>query len=266
MEHVILAAVVWLLAALTLTTGVGAGVVYSPMFVIFYGLDLQSAVATSIVIQLAGVGSTAVGHVFSRNVDRTLSGRLGRFGLGGALAAWAIKDRIPATAVEVVFVVSMLAIGVWLFVGTRPLRALAVAKDDSGRHRVGANKAAYEFCKPNQGYGFSALAGAATSILGVSGAEIQVTALTARCNVPTPIAIGTGTVAATVALLGASLLAVAGRAIDWPIALVAIPAAALGSWAARSVAGHLPAQTLSLLLPVLVIASALGVAAREAVL
>ncbi len=37
--------------------------VYPPMCVIFYGLDIPAAVTTSIVIQLAGVGTTALGHV-----------------------------------------------------------------------------------------------------------------------------------------------------------------------------------------------------------
>ena len=73
MEHVILAVAVWLLATLTLTTGIGAGVVYTPMFVIFYELDIPAVVATSIVIQLAGVGTTALGHVRGRHTDHPLT-------------------------------------------------------------------------------------------------------------------------------------------------------------------------------------------------
>lgn len=266
MEQLILALVVWLLATLTLTTGIGAGVVYSPMFVIFYGLDIATAVATSIVVQLAGVGTTGVGHVFSRDTDRPLSLRLGLFGVGGALVAWTTKDRIPVTTVEVMFVLSMLTIGVWLFIGTRSPGPIAGAGGAPRRIRLAADGSEYDFCKPKQGYGLGALAGVATSVLGVSGAEIQITALIARCRVPTAIAIGTGTVAATLALLAASLLAVFGGAIDWQIAVVAAPAATLGSWSARRAARHIPGDTLRFLLSLLVIASALGVAAREAVL
>lgn len=69
MESVALLIVVWGLSAFTLTTGVGAGVVYSPMLVVFFGLDIPSAVVTSVVVQLAGVGPTALGHRRAHNTD-----------------------------------------------------------------------------------------------------------------------------------------------------------------------------------------------------
>lgn len=265
MDDIILAGVVWMLATLTLTTGVGAGVVYSPMFVIFFDLDLESAVATSILIQLAGVGTTAVGHLADPATDRALAVRLGAWGVVGVGAAWAVGGLIPVAVAEVLFVIAMTTIGVWLSMGTRSPRLVErlIPAASMIDRRATAEGVEYEFCRPRQGYVFAGLAGAATSVLGVSGAEIHITALMARCGVPTQIAIGTGTVAAGLGLAGAAVVATISGGVAPAILVVAAPAAVVGSWTARHVAHRFSAAILRPLLSLLVIASAIGVAFRE---
>ncbi len=49
--------VVWGLSSGTLSTGIGAGVVYAPLFTLALGFDLQPAIGTSILTQVAGVGN-----------------------------------------------------------------------------------------------------------------------------------------------------------------------------------------------------------------
>lgn len=49
MDTVWILALVWVLSALTLTTGVGAGVVYAPVFLLFFQMSPAMATGTSIV-------------------------------------------------------------------------------------------------------------------------------------------------------------------------------------------------------------------------
>lgn len=267
MEALGLALVVWILSALTLTTGVGAGVLYSPMFVVMFGLDITTAVGTSLVIQLAGVGTTAFGHHQAEDTDRELSLQLGSVAVAGVIVVWLARDLIPEVAWEVVFVAGMLSVGIWLLMGVRVRKSgsIGVRSREPLTLRRAQDGTIYDFCRPSQGFVLAWVAGVATGGLGVSGAEVQISSLIARCRVPMRIAIGTGTVAAAVALVVASAFAVVGRDVEWSLAVVAIPAAVVGSLSARIGARGVPERAMRVAIALLVITSALGVAAREVI-
>lgn len=266
MESITLLVVVWGLSAFTLTTGVGAGAVYSPMFVFVFGLDIPSAVATSVVVQLAGVGTTALSHRRDLNTDPGLAFRLGGIAAVGVVMVSLIGSRVPAMVSEIVFVVGMLSIGVAILTGVHLSREPVVVDTHSRRRlstRQSRDGTTYDFCRPSHGFELAWVAGVATGALGVSGAEVQISSLIVRCRVPTRIAVGTGTVAAALALLAASALAVFGHGVAWSLAVVAIPAAVLGSMTARFSARHISDNTLRVVIGLLVIVSAAGVAVRE---
>jgi uncharacterized membrane protein YfcA len=262
MAVTLLPLIVWALSSLTLTTGVGAGVVYAPMFVLVFDLDLPSAVATSILIQLAGVGTTAIGHFSSPTTDRALAIRLGAVGAIGVVAAWLIRSRVPVPLAEAAFVVGIAAVGLWLLKGTRISVRLPTRRVGATPRPFGGLPE-YEFCRPAEGYGLAGIAGAATATLGISGAEIQITALMLRCRVPTVIAIRTGTVAAALTLVVAGALAVGSAQVEWALLLIGVPSAVLGSLTARRLARRLPGRGLRVGLGLLVLLSSLGVALRE---
>ncbi len=259
--------VVWGLSSGTLSTGIGAGVVYAPLFTLALGFDLQTAVGTSILTQVAGVGTTAFGHLREGDTDRPLAARLGTTAVVGVILGWAVVDVIPRIGAEILFVVGMTSIGLWLVAGRRTRLPLPVTSQPAVRavfHR-GA-QTSYEFCRPDQGYVFAVLAGSGTAVLGISGAEVQISALMLRCRVPTLIAIGTGTAAAALALVAASGVAVITGNVAWTVAIVSMPAAVLGSLTSRVFAHRLVEEGLRVGVGLLLTASGLGVGIREILL
>lgn len=258
-------AAVWIMSSLTLTTGVGAGVVYTPLLVLGAGLDLRAAVATSIVIQIAGVGATAIGHLRSGFTDFGLAWWLGGVATGGVVLGAVAADFVPLTLTAEIYAVGFVLVGIWLVATRRAPLPMGLASRNARRRRAEARVVAgetYDFCRPSHGYGLSTLAGVATTVLGISGAEIQITALMLRCGVPVRIAVTTGTVATTVSLAAAVgfLGVTAGRAVAF--AGWGIPAAIAGSVTARRVARHLPREGIRLGVGLLVLVSAVGLAYR----
>jgi uncharacterized membrane protein YfcA len=110
------------------------------------------------------------------------------------------------------------------------------------------------------------VAGRVTSLLGMSGAEIQISALMLRCRVPPRIAVGTGTAAAVVTLAAAVVLITVQGRVAWPLVAVSAPAAALGARASRVVATHLPQEAMRRGIGVIMLCSAVELGIRRVLL
>jgi uncharacterized protein len=258
-------ALVWVLSALTLTTGVGAGVVYAPVFLLFFEMSPAMATGTSILIQFAGVGTTAVGHIRGGSTDRTLAGRLALAAVFGLVVGRVTYGLIPHTGAQIAYVAGLAAVGAWLlFSRRRPLSA--PTNPDQAEQRVTSDEVSYVFCRPTHGYWLASLAGLATALIGISGAGIQSSALMLRCRLPPKIAVGTGTAAAAITLaVGSVMVAVAGE-VDWPVIAIAIPAAILGALTARLLAKGVPPQWLAPAIGFLMLAMAAGLTVGEVLL
>lgn len=252
---------VWTMSSFTLTTGIGAGAVYAPALVFLFGFDLPAAIATSVVIQLAGVGSTALGHLRDQRTDPAWALRLGVLGGAGVVGSQAASSVIPRRGTEIAYVVGMSIVGGWLVAGRRLPPPDPVPATASQVLRTG-DGTTYPFYRPRHGYSLAAAAGAGTGALGISGAEVQISALMLRCDVPPGVATGTGTGAAAVSLVVA--LAFTISHVGWLFALFGIPAAVAGSHTARRLAHQLHPEGLRVAIGVLGLLSAVGVAIRAA--
>jgi uncharacterized protein len=265
MDTVGIFATVWVLSAITLTTGVGAGIVYAPVFLLFFQMSPATATGTSILIQFAGVGATAVGHMRLGTADRSLAVRLALAGTVGLIVGRATYQLIPHVAAEFAFVAGLTTVGVWLVVARQ--RALPPPSGSGGGElRTTANAGPYIFCRPAHGYWIASLAGLATALIGVSGAGIQISALMLRCRIPAKIAVGTGTGAAAITLAVGSLLVATAGEVDWAVASVAVPAALLGSLTARLLARSFPARGLGRAVGILILTMAAGLTISEILL
>lgn len=262
MTMLLVFAVAWALSSLTLTTGVGGGALFVPLLVLALGVDLRIAVATGVVTQLAGISTTTVGHAVDRRVDVSLAVRLGGAAVGGVVLSRVVVDVIPGSVFGAFFVVAMIGVALWI--GTHPLpsptasgaRPFPPAAPDRAR------TPRYPFCQPGHGYALAVLAGTAT-VLGISGAEIQISALILRCRVPIRGAIATGAAATTLALVAAATAVVASGDVAWHLAAASVPAAAAGALTARSIVRFLPETSFRLGLAALMLVSATAVAVRS---
>lgn len=61
------------IATMAMTVGIGGGILWTPLLILAYGLSAQEAVATSLIIQIAGMGSGAIAFFRARMVETRLA-------------------------------------------------------------------------------------------------------------------------------------------------------------------------------------------------
>lgn len=226
--------------------------------IFLFGFDLSTAVATSLIIQLAGVGTTAYGHHRSGRTDPKLALRLGATAVVGVVAVRAAPSLIPRSGAEIAYVIVMSIVGAWLLAGRRLPMPHPAHSGTATRILHTRDGSAYEFCRPGHGYGIAGLAGAGTGTIGISGAEIQLSALMIRCGVPASAALGTGTTAAALALAVAAASSVGSAVVSF--VYLGVPAAVAGSLTAARISHRLLPEGLSIGVGLLGLLSAIGVA------
>ncbi|HID48764.1 MAG TPA: sulfite exporter TauE/SafE family protein [Chromatiales bacterium] len=60
------------IATIAMTVGIGGGILWTPLLILAYGLTAQEAVATSLIIQIAGMGSGTIAFFRARLVETRL--------------------------------------------------------------------------------------------------------------------------------------------------------------------------------------------------
>ncbi len=74
------------IATVAIGIGIGGGILWTPLLVLGFDLTPRQAVATSLVIQVVGLGSGTVAHTRSGRVDRRLSALFFAVGAPGVVA------------------------------------------------------------------------------------------------------------------------------------------------------------------------------------
>ena len=61
------------IAGLAVAVGIGGGILWTPLLILGYGLSPQQAVATSLIIQVVGMGSGSFAYLRTQLVEKKLS-------------------------------------------------------------------------------------------------------------------------------------------------------------------------------------------------
>jgi uncharacterized membrane protein YfcA len=262
------AAGVWLMSSLTLTTGIGGGAAYIPMLVVLVGLDVATAIGTGIVIQLAGVTTTAAGHLVAGRTDLALALRLATAALAGLVVTRLALYPVAAAAIEPGVSIALIAVAVWIAFG-RPQPEPVLPATPWSCRQLGPTLRA--------GPPLSVLPAQARLRPGGRGRTRHVAAgderrgdpdlgAHAALSGPPRIAVGTGTAAAVVTLAAAVVLITVQGRVAWPLVAVSAPAAALGARASRVVATHLPQEAMRRGIGVIMLCSAVELGIRRVLL
>lgn len=182
--------------------GIGGGILLIPFMTLALGVDIKVAIATSIVGVIAT--STGAASVYVR--DRLSHLRLGMFlevattlgAIVGAFVAILVPDR---SVLFVLFgIVMIYATGYMVRPGvttnasdakvTSRLAARLKLADEYVDQAAGTTRA-YDVARPGVGFGFGAIAGAVSGLLGVGGGFIQVPLMTIVMKIPTKPAVAT---------------------------------------------------------------------------
>lgn len=187
------------IATTAMASGVGGAVFFSPIFLLILGLKPEVAIGTALLTELFGFGSGLVAYIRSQRIDYRLAGDLLRFSVPGAIAGVLLAEHIPDAALKGVFGAGILLLGYQLYSSWRSDHNAdhgPHADLDSGDHDqriVDRDGNVFEYSVRNRSVGrtFAAVGGAFLGMISVGLAELEEYELTARCRVPTPVAVAT---------------------------------------------------------------------------
>ena len=203
-----------LIATISMSSGIGGAVFFSPLFMLGLKLEPRIAIGAALASELAGFGSGLFAYIKSRLIDFKLAKNLLFFSVPAAVVGTIYSDAIPAEILKAIFGVGLIFIGYQLFAAWR--------KEERASHEASFKKEfAQEFeseitdssgnifhytvCNKPVGRVFSAIGGAFVGMISVGLAELQEYHLVARCKVPTPVAVATSIFVVVITVLVASI-------------------------------------------------------------
>lgn len=96
--------------------GVGGGFLIVPALVLFGGLEMKSAIGTSLFVIFLNCAAGLVGHMSQSVFDWTLTGTVTALAVAGAIVGTILSHRIAAHSLQRIFAVLVLGVGAFLVV------------------------------------------------------------------------------------------------------------------------------------------------------
>jgi uncharacterized protein len=188
------AAVAGFLGALT---GLGGGVVLTPVLTLVFGVDLRYAIGATLVSVIATSSGSAA--VFLREGLANI--RIGMFleiaTTTGALCGALLATRLPTPALGVVFGLVLLY-AAWNASRPRPAGAVGVASDElalrlrlNGVVRGPRGPVPYGVVRPKQGFSLMFGAGVLSGLLGIGSGALKVIAMDQAMRIPFKVSTAT---------------------------------------------------------------------------
>ena len=202
-----------LIATISMSSGIGGSVFFSPLFMLGLKLDPRIAIGTALATELFGFGSGLTTYYKAKLIDFRLAKNLLLFSVPAALLGTIYSDMIPPLVLKSIFAAGLIFIGYQLFSSwrkeERERSEAAFTKDaeqtyeseltDSSGHTY-----RYTICNIAMGRVFAAIGGAFVGMISVGLAELQEYHLVARCRVPTPVAVASSIFVVVITVLVAS--------------------------------------------------------------
>ncbi len=89
-----------IIAAVAMAIGIGGGILWTPLLILVYGASPQEAIAASLMIQVAGMGSGSVAYLRAGLVERRLALTLFLAALPGVILGSVIVVNLPDNPVQ----------------------------------------------------------------------------------------------------------------------------------------------------------------------
>jgi uncharacterized membrane protein YfcA len=178
-------------------TGLGGGVIVTPVLTLFLGVDLRYAIGASLVSVIATSSGAAAAYVR----DGFSNIRIGMFleiaTTLGALCGAFLGTRVPANALSIVFGLILLQ-AAWQAVRPHRHKESAAPPDPLG-YRLKLNgsysdsgiKEAYAVRRVKTGFGLMFGAGAISGLLGIGSGSLKVVAMDQAMQIPFKVSTAT---------------------------------------------------------------------------
>jgi uncharacterized membrane protein YfcA len=203
-----------LIATISMSSGIGGAVFFSPLLMLALKLDPRIAIGAALATEVAGFSSGLIAYYKAQLIDFKLAGNLLLFSIPGAVLGTIYSDLIPPLVLKAIFGVGLIFIGYQLFAAWR--------KEEREKNEASFKKEfekdfeseltdrdgkiyRYTICNKSIGRTFAAIGGAFVGMISVGLAELQEYHLVARCKVPTPVAVGTSVFVVVITVFVASV-------------------------------------------------------------
>jgi uncharacterized membrane protein YfcA len=232
--------------------GIGGGIIFVPVFLLFFHFTPQEAIGTSLVAVFFNALSGSISYLRQKRVDIRSGWKFALATLPGAgLGAWVARF-FNSMVLELVF--GLLLVAVAIFISLRGEPRQRDQKDNAyTRTLVDYRGEVFKYSpRVGVGIGLSFLVGILSSLLGIGGGIIHVPALIFLLGFPVHIATATSHfVLAISTLFGGGAHLALGNVLIVPaiiVAALAIPGAQLGAILSRRAKGRLIARLLAVAL------------------
>jgi len=244
-------------------TGLGGGIVVTPLLALAFGVDIRYAVGATLVSVIATSSGAAAAYVREGFTNIRIGMFLEVATTLGAVAGAAVALRIPASAIAVIFGVVLLYSA---YVSRRPI---PVSKEDDGPDRLARllrmdstypsvdGIKAYHVHNVPSGFGLMFVAGVISGLLGIGSGSIKVIAMDQAMRIPFKVSTTTSNF-----MIGVTAAASAGvylkrGYVDPGLAMPVMLGVLLGSFLGARVLPRLRARALRIVFSLMVAALAL---------
>lgn len=170
-------------------TGLGGGVVLTPVLTLLLGVDLRYAIGATLVSVIATSSGAAAAYVREGYSNVRVAMLLEIATTVGALVSAALASRVPTTAIAVVFGAVLLGSA---YLANRPPAATADAAPDRLAAQLGMDSVyptpsgprAYHVRGVPLGFGLMFVAGAISGLLGIGSGAVKVLAMDRVMRLP----------------------------------------------------------------------------------
>jgi len=251
-----LSVVLAIVAAASAMIGIGGGVLYTPLQVLF-GVDIHQAAATSLfLIVILSFSATRIYHR-SGKVDWSLAVVLEIFTASGGFLGGYLSFLIPSDILTLVLIATLILAGV-----------LMLFSNERDRSHLVTSRPWYVWNRNSDGRRYSInlliaipvsfIAGALSGTVGIGGGILKVPMMALLLGVPLDIAIATSAFMVGITALGGF----GGHWIaghwDWRLSLILAPAVFLGAWLGAHIMIRVNKRWLKRIFGIIVIMIAVG--------
>jgi uncharacterized protein len=178
-------------------TGLGGGVIITPVLTLFLGVDMRYAMGASLIAVIATSSGAAAAYVR----DGYSSIRIGMFleiaTTAGALAGAFLSSHVPTRILAVIFGVILLQ-AAWQAAHGHKTSKKALAPDPlarslrlNGAYRTPEGRQSYEVHRVKTGFGLMFGAGIVSGLLGIGSGSLKVIAMDQAMQIPFKVSTAT---------------------------------------------------------------------------
>ncbi|MGX1930984.1 sulfite exporter TauE/SafE family protein [Flagellimonas sp. 2504JD4-2] len=202
------------ISTVSMSSGIGGAVFFSPLFMIGLGLEPKIAIGAALATELFGFASGLFAYMSAKLIDYKLGIKLLIFSVPFALLGTLYGSLIPPIILKSIFAVGLVFIGYQLFASwrkeEREKMEASIKKEFANVYETKlidkyGNVYKYTVCNKSMGKMFAALGGAFVGMISVGLAELQEYHLVAKCKVPTQVAVATSIFVVVMTVLVASV-------------------------------------------------------------